>query len=94
MRRMLPIDILINGKRIRHLVIDFHYQRKHRSTVNDLIIANLVRDLDQIEIEPEAVDAMGFKYFVTQPHFFAGKPYRLIWLLPPDDTYFGYRELF
>ena len=89
MQRTFQIDLVINGQRFRELVIDSHYEKKHGSTVNDQIILELIAALDGIEVESDAVDESGFKYFVTQPHYFEGKPYRLVWLLPPDHRYLG-----
>lgn len=89
MRRKFQIDLTINGLPIKELVIDPHYEKRHGASVTDEIILALITGLDGIEIEPDAVDKAGFRYFVTEPHYFEGKPYRLVWLLPRDSSFLG-----
>lgn len=45
-RREYSIDLTINGRRLKKLVIDPHYEIKHSESVNDEIIIQLVNELD------------------------------------------------
>jgi len=89
MRRLYPVRLEINGRRINLAVIDPHYEVKHSSTVNDDVILSLLLALNSGEFEPEDVDEDGFEYYSTEPHYFDGKPYKLIWLLPRNEDYIG-----
>jgi hypothetical protein len=88
MRRSYPAQIVVNGRLFRRVVIDRHYEKKHRDSVDDTIVLGLVQALDGKDFEPETVGPTGFQYFMLDPWYFAGKPYRLIWLLPPGDEDF------
>lgn len=82
MQREYFIKIAINGKTYRKLVIDDHYEKKHKASVNDNMIITLVKEyLDNGFFEASRVDENGYAYFVTEPVFYNGKPFRLIWLL-------------
>lgn len=48
-----------------------------------------VQNLNGGIFTPIAIDKDGFKYFKTEPMFYNGKPYRLVWLIDPDETYIG-----
>ncbi len=72
------------------MLVDDHYEKKHRGSVNDEIILNLIiGHLANELFKPISVDEKGYEYFVTEPVFWNGKPYRLIWLLHPDANYVG-----
>ena len=70
-------------------IIDPHYELKHAKTVNDLIILSLLKDLNDSDFEPEETDEDGFEYYSTEPHYYRGKSYKLIWLLPRNASYIG-----
>ena len=93
-RRSYRINISVNRRKFEELVIDSHFEIKHSDSMSDEIILTLVQDLNGREIEPDAVDDEGFKYFKTEPMFFKGKPYRLIWLIDPDEEYIGVLNCF
>jgi hypothetical protein len=89
MRRAYPIRVTINRHGINTVVIDSHYEGKHFQTVNDAIILEFVRSLDGEELEADSLDIDGNEYFATEPHYFEGNPYRLVWFLPPTGVYLG-----
>ncbi len=89
MRRSYSANLMINSRRIRHVVIDSHYEAKHGATVNDEIILTLTASLDGGVLTPGSIDDEGFAYFATGPHFYNGNPFRLIWVLPPSGSYIG-----
>lgn len=88
MRRSFKIDIIVNNKRVKHVVIDPHYELKHSDSISDSLIVELVNLLDGGDFTPEAV-TKGFEYYTTENLVLKGKQYRLIWLLEKDQLYIG-----
>ncbi len=88
-RREHPIFLSINGRRITKVVIDDHYEIRHKSSINDEIILSLVRTLDGTEQLPTDSDDDGFEYYVKDKLELDGKLYRLIWLLHEDEIFIG-----
>lgn len=76
------------------MVIDPHYELKHKGTMNDKIILALVRQLEGMEFPVAGTDAEGFEYYKTDPLFLDGKPYRLVWLTHPKERFIGVRNAF
>lgn len=93
-RREHKASIMVNGILFTRLVIDTHYEKKHKATINDKIILGLAQALYGRYFLPEAVSESGFKYFVNDPWPFNDKWYRLIWLIPPDNSYIGVLNAF
>lgn len=89
MRRAYTLNLTVNRRAIETVIIDSHYEEKHADTVNDETILALVQSLDGEEREPESFDDAGFQYFATEPHYYEGKPYRLVWILPEEGSYLG-----
>lgn len=87
-RRTYDVHLAINGKRIRHVVIDPHYEKKHGRSMNDGLILDLVRLLDGSFFYPEDEEGP-FQYFVNDGLDIGGKLYRLVWLLERDRVYVG-----
>ncbi len=87
-RRDYPIFITVNGISIRSVVIDSHYEIKHKESVDDKIILELVKLLDGKTYHCEA-EKDGFKYFKTEPLVLGAATYRLIWLLEKNEIYIG-----
>lgn len=52
-RREYTTDIVINGIRISKIIIDPHFEEKHKSSISDEIIIRLVESLDGGEFEPK-----------------------------------------
>ena len=79
--------ISVNGAKIVQVVIDPHYEAKHRGSVNDGLIVELVRQLDGRRELPEA--RLGrYSYFATLIEL-KSKQYRLIWLPEDHAIYVG-----
>jgi hypothetical protein len=87
-RRSFKINIVVNNKRIKHVVIDPHYKLKHSDSISDSLIVELVGLLDGGDFTPEAI-TKGFEYYTADNLFLKGKQYRLIWLLEKDQLYIG-----
>lgn len=57
------------------------------------IILKLVSLLHMEDLKEESIDHKGFKYFATNG-VLDNKTYRMIWLLPPDNSYIGVRTAY
>ncbi len=87
-KRIYPISITVNGRSIHKVVIDPHYEVKHKESMSDQIILELVGLLDGKTFLPEDEDD-NFQYFKTEPLILRGLSYRLVWLLEADEIYIG-----
>lgn len=87
-RRSYPILITVNDRPIHKVVIDSHYEVKHKESINDATILDLVQMLDGKTFVPE-VEKDDFLYFKTEPLSLNGLNYRLVWLLENDEIYIG-----
>lgn len=87
-RRSFKVNIVVNNKRIKKIVIDPHYELKHSDSMSDSLIVELVCLLDGGDFTPEAT-TKGFEYFTAENLILKGKHYRLIWLLEKDQLYIG-----
>ena len=76
------------------MVIDPHYEIRHRKQMNDDLILELVAKLSGFSFVPEARDSAGFEYFKTEPLWHNAKVYRLVWLTHPEESYVGVRNAF
>lgn len=54
-RRSYKINIIVNNRNIKNLVIDPHYELKHSASISDALILELVKLLDGGDFTPEAV---------------------------------------
>ena len=88
-RRVYPIDIEINERKLKSVVIDPHYEEKHSKSVEDQIILQLVGLLNGKIFKPLSTDEDGFSYFVNDYLEVLGKFYKLIWLLHDDEIFIG-----
>lgn len=79
--------IVVNDIKVVQIVIDSHYEEKHREHMSDELILKLVRELDGRKELPE-VKSGRYSYFATLIEF-AEKQYRLIWLLEDHSIYIG-----
>ncbi len=88
-RRGHPIFLTINGRKITKVVIDSHYELRHRDSINDEIILELVRTLDGAEELPKSVDEDGYEYYVSDKINLNDKMYKLVWLLHENEIFIG-----
>ena len=88
-RREYAIDLVINGRQLKKLIIDPHYEVKHNESVSDEIIIDLVKELDGRFYRVEKVDKQAFQYFVEDHLELNNKLYKLIWLLHDDEIFIG-----
>ncbi len=87
-RREYDIKITVNGRAIKKVVIDPHYELKHGDSVDDPTILALVGQLDGRDFQPDDIDG-SFQYFATDQMELEGKKYKLVWLLENDTLYIG-----
>ena len=80
---------MVNGRQFHRVIIDTHYEKKHADAINDKLILELLELLDHQEFRPQDIDEEGFEYYVIDHMYHKGKPYRLIWLLHPEENYIG-----
>lgn len=93
-RREHQLRVIVNGTLFDRVVIDTHYEKKHKTTINDKVILGLVQAMYGQNFLPETVSESGFKYFTNDPWPLDGKWYRLIWLILPDESYIGVLNAF
>ncbi|MCB0343249.1 MAG: hypothetical protein H6626_09085 [Pseudobdellovibrionaceae bacterium] len=87
-RREYPLNIEVNGRKIKKAVIDPHYEIKHSDSITDEIILDLVALLDGGTFPVQTRDDI-FEYFVTDNLRLEGKRYKLVWLLEKNEIYIG-----
>ncbi len=87
-RRKYSINITVNDQKIKTVVIDAHYEKKHSTSINDELILELVQLLDGGDFEPESA-TQNFEYFVANDLVIRNKRYRLIWLIDKIEIYIG-----
>ncbi len=57
--------------------------------MTDALVIDLIKSLSGRDFQSELVRPSGFSIFVTEPLWFKGKPYRLVWTTHPDKDYIG-----
>jgi hypothetical protein len=87
-RKEYTISITVNFRQIHRIVIDSHYEIKHKSVVHDDLILRLVKSLDG-GTYPVQDRSSSYEYFVTDKMELDGKLYKLVWLLENDQLYIG-----
>ena len=88
MKRTYKIKpIIVNETKVVQVVIDSHYEEKHRASISDELILSLVEELDGRRELPE-VKKGRYSYFATLIEH-NRKQYRLVWLLEEHAIYIG-----
>ena len=83
----------INDTWFNEIWIDSHYELKHSGSITDKLILELVGQLNYRAFLPQVVRKDGFQFFETSV-VLETKPYRLIWVVPPDGSYLGVRNAY
>lgn len=78
---------MINGRHIREIVIDPHYESKH-SDISDALILELVAGLNDKEYQPEEREGE-CEFFMLDQVEHQGKAYRLVWCLRDGCLFIG-----
>ena len=85
------MSLTINHKSIHRVIIDQHYRQNHAESVDDPLILELVKELDNRVLDIEA-ERGEFQYFKVDPVFPSDgqdRPFRLILVLCIHDDYLG-----
>jgi hypothetical protein len=90
--RVYPAVLIVNGAIFNEVWIDPHYEIAHPE-INDELILKLAQRLQIGLYEPELMREDGYSFFVSDV-WFEDKPYRLVWVTPPDQSYLGIRTAF
>ena len=73
-------DYVINGRKIKRLIISNHYKKKHAKYMNDELIIELIETyLDGKRFEGGEKKGV-WEYFAREPLIYQDKKYRLVWL--------------
>jgi hypothetical protein len=88
MRREYDVCLLINEQLILKVIIDPHYEEKHKDSVSDEIILELVKTLNHDEFRFEA-ERFPFSYYVKDKIVLKEKLYKLVWVFEEHQTYIG-----
>ena len=94
MFRHHKLNVCVNGTWFHDVLIDSHVMERHGSSIDDQLVLNLVEKLHMGFYKVEDTDENGFDYFVNEELILDEKPYRLVWLMPPDKSYLGVRTAF
>ncbi|MCM0606575.1 MAG: hypothetical protein KA715_10835 [Xanthomonadaceae bacterium] len=78
----------MNSRSIHKVIIDSHYEAKHKDAISDELILKLVQLLDGGTYPVQDRDKP-YEYFVTDHMKLDGKDYKLVWLLEDDELYIG-----
>lgn len=94
MLRHYRLRVYVNGTWFYDVFVDSHVIERHGESIDDRLVLKLVSLLHMGDFDPTDVDENGFEYFVNSDLYMEGKPYRMIWLVPPDRSYIGVRTAF
>lgn len=90
-REYLVLKLVVNGIRIRKVIIDDHVN-KHSDHIDDALILKIVVVLDGQDFKPVSCNE-SYQYFVTQISF-EQKWFKLVWLLEIKTHNIGVITLF
>ncbi len=88
------LKVYINGIWFHDVLIDSHVTERHGDSIDDQLVFRLVGLLHMKFYKSDDTDENGFEYFVNSELYLDGKPYRMVWLVPPDRSYIGVRTAF
>jgi hypothetical protein len=90
--RVYAIDLVINDTSFSEVWIDPHYEENHKESINDQLILNLLELINHRIISAKA-ESKGFQFFEVDVQV-RYKVYRLILVIPPDNSYLGVRNAY
>ncbi len=92
MYRRYELVVEFNSKQFGELWIDPHYEEKHRDSINDQLILELVKKVDGW-LMTLSCEVRGYEFYEAEG-VYEGKVYRLILVIPPDGEYLGVRNAY
>ena len=85
-RRVYPLQLTVNGRKLEWLIIDPHFEKKH-PYMNDEKIWGIVKFLDNKKFIPTTYKE---KWDIFETNIlYQPKNYRLVWCLEEDKNYLG-----
>ena len=91
-RRYFDVELTFNDVRYFEIQIDPHYEEKHSGSINDLLIIDLLKKVDNKTFSVVA-ERDGYSYFEIDVELH-NKLYRLILVTPFDNIYLGVRNAY
>ncbi|RHZ35934.1 hypothetical protein [endosymbiont GvMRE of Glomus versiforme] len=90
-RRIYPLEITINSKKLSRLIIDPHFEKKHGNYVNDKLIWESVQQLNNGFFLPDPPKTLStWQYFTIENMLHKGKYYCLVWCWKKENpNYIG-----
>lgn len=92
MYRQYKVHVSMGDHHFCEVWIDPHYEEKHKDSINDELILALVKRLDSWLIVLSAV-VSGYSFYEADGAY-KGKIYRLILVVPSDNSYLGVRNAY
>lgn len=93
MYRTYSIKVEFNGVQYVDLLIDPHYEIKHKGSITDEIIIELVQKLHKSFLDEQARSKNGYLFYEADVQS-KGKLYRLVLTTPPDYSFLGVRNAY
>ncbi len=93
MFRIYKAEVRFNKKYWSYIWIDSHYEKKHSHSINDDLILTLLSCLTGDSAVEANTESGGFAYYEVDTEY-KGKLYRLILVIPPDNSYLGVRNTY
>lgn len=89
MRSIHKLNVYVNGVWFLYIHIDNHVFERHGEHITIELILELVKLLNWKKVDPDSVKD-GFVYYKSDLRL-NKKTYRLIWLIPNDNSFIGVR---
>ncbi len=87
------IQVEFNGVLYTELMIDPHYELKHKESISDGIIIALVLTLHKSFVDKQAISSSGYMFYEVDVEL-KNKLYRLVLTNPPDHSFLGVRNAY
>ncbi len=91
--RTYLIQVEFNGILYSELLIDSHYELKHKESINDEIIIALVWTLHSSFVDEQIRSKSGYSFYEIDVEL-ENKLYRLVLTTPPDHSFLGVRNAY
>ena len=91
--RTYLIQFELNGILYSELMIDSHYELKHKESINDELIIVLVLTLHKSFVDEQTLSKSGYKFYEVDVEL-KNKLYRLVLTTPPDYSFLGVRNAY
>lgn len=88
MYRVYTMLLNINGIVFTEAWIDPHYEQKHKDSINDELILELIQIVNFYTFELHDINSEGYEFYEIDVNYL-DKSYRLILTFPPHKMYMG-----